>query len=159
MIGLDYSDCHRSLREIHGKSGEPIARLTLLGWICVGAVTDTVENRTFSTKFIQIQDSSIDQTLRQYWEIERFNESNNVLSQNEQKALKLAEQLIIEKENFYSVPIPWKDNKDSLKNNYQMTLDRLKSTEKKLKRDPEMFERYSNTIEQYVKISTSKGVN
>ena len=109
--------------------------------------------------FIQIQDSSIDQTLRQYWEIERFNESNNVLSQNEQKALKLVEQFIIEKVNFYSVPIPWKDNKDSLKNNYQMTLDRLKSTEKKLKRDPEMFERYSNTIEQYVKISTSKGVN
>ena len=41
-IGLDYSDCYRSLREIHGKSGEPIARLIPLGWTCVGAVTDTV---------------------------------------------------------------------------------------------------------------------
>ena len=70
--------------------------------------------------FMQIQDSGIDQTLRQFWEIESFNESNTVLSQNEQKALKLVEQLIIEEENFYSVPIPWKDNKDSLKNKRAM---------------------------------------
>ena len=36
LIGLDYPDLHQSLYEVHGKPGEPIARLTPFGWTCVG---------------------------------------------------------------------------------------------------------------------------
>ena len=35
LIGLDCADLHFSLQDVRGKSGQPIARLTLLGWTCV----------------------------------------------------------------------------------------------------------------------------
>ena len=36
LIGLDLSDLHCSLKEIKGCLGEPMARLTLLGWTSIG---------------------------------------------------------------------------------------------------------------------------
>ena len=54
LIGLDYSELHRSLYEVYGDKGEPIARLTPLGWTCVGAVEEKVgdlsNTRTFFAK-------------------------------------------------------------------------------------------------------------
>ena len=36
LIGIDYPDLHYSYHDIKGKPGEPVARLTPLGWTCVG---------------------------------------------------------------------------------------------------------------------------
>ncbi|XP_053395846.1 uncharacterized protein LOC128555994 [Mercenaria mercenaria] len=44
LIGVDYSDLHYSLHEVRGEPGEPIARLTPLGWTCVGSIENSVEN-------------------------------------------------------------------------------------------------------------------
>ena len=38
LIGIDQADFHFSFRDVCGRSGEPIARLTPLGWTCVGQV-------------------------------------------------------------------------------------------------------------------------
>ena len=36
LIGLDSADLHYSFKDIRGEPGQPIARLTPLGWTCVG---------------------------------------------------------------------------------------------------------------------------
>ena len=36
LIGVDQAELHYSLQDACGKPGEPIARLTPLGWTCVG---------------------------------------------------------------------------------------------------------------------------
>ena len=36
LIGVGYPDFHFSLKDIRGKPGELIARLTPLGWTCIG---------------------------------------------------------------------------------------------------------------------------
>ena len=36
LIGLDYLELHQSIQEVCGPPGEPIARLTSLGWTCTG---------------------------------------------------------------------------------------------------------------------------
>ena len=36
LIGLDCADLHCAIQEVRGRPGEPIARLTLLGWTCIG---------------------------------------------------------------------------------------------------------------------------
>ena len=36
LIGLDCAELHCSTQEIRGGPGEPIARLTPLGWTCIG---------------------------------------------------------------------------------------------------------------------------
>lgn len=36
LIGIDCADLHYALEEIRGRPGEPVARLTPLGWTCIG---------------------------------------------------------------------------------------------------------------------------
>ena len=36
LIGLDCAGLNFALQEVIGRPGQPIARLTLLGWTCVG---------------------------------------------------------------------------------------------------------------------------
>ena len=38
LIGLDCADLHYSFQDIRGASGQPVARLTPLGWTCIGPV-------------------------------------------------------------------------------------------------------------------------
>ena len=35
LIGLDFADLHYALEEVRGKQGDPVARLTPLGWTCI----------------------------------------------------------------------------------------------------------------------------
>ena len=38
LIGLDCADLHYSFQDIQGAPGQPVARLTPLGWTCIGPV-------------------------------------------------------------------------------------------------------------------------
>lgn len=77
LIGLDYADLHYSLRDIRGAPGEPIARLTPLGWTCIGAIQCTSVRqyvnhiRTYYHGDGQLEfDDTVCQLLRQFWELE-----------------------------------------------------------------------------------------
>ena len=51
------------------------------------------------------------------------------------------------------VEMPWKPNAPELSNNYEMAVNRLISTEKRLLKDPKLAESYSEVISKY----TQKG--
>ena len=51
LIGLDYLELHTSLREVYGTPGDPIARLTPLGWTCIGYLSNSHKNLTNFTYF------------------------------------------------------------------------------------------------------------
>ena len=42
LIGIDYAKLHHSIKDIRGQPGEPVVRLTPLGWTCIG-VADVVD--------------------------------------------------------------------------------------------------------------------
>ena len=77
LIGVDNSDLHTCVKEVVGKPKEPVARLTPLGWTCIGNMgkgkaTFTVKkghayfiNRHESSKGEQTND-----TMKQMWELE-----------------------------------------------------------------------------------------
>ena len=50
LIGLDYADLLYAIEERRGKPGDPIARLTPLGWTCIGNL-DSHDNTILQTKF------------------------------------------------------------------------------------------------------------
>ena len=76
LIGLDCADLHYSFKGIRGRPGQPIARLTPLGWTCIGALSDIRLNdpktyfaRTyFASDQVTMEDVNV--VLRQFWEIE-----------------------------------------------------------------------------------------
>ena len=62
LIGIDHADLHYSIRDVRGQHGEPIARLTPLGWTCIGVADISNPQpaaRTFYSKQQEDQISSI----------------------------------------------------------------------------------------------------
>ena len=39
LIGVHYAELHYSFKDVLGQPGEPVARLTPLGWTCTGTVS------------------------------------------------------------------------------------------------------------------------
>ena len=76
LIGIDYVELHYSFKDVRGQLGEPIARLTPLGWTCTGTVSGLrggdYQSSFTHTYFVGEQSDAdeISGLLRQFWEIE-----------------------------------------------------------------------------------------
>jgi len=148
LIGIDCLELHTAIYERRGEPGEPVARLTPLGWTCVGPVIDN-DNSSFTTFFLE--DQELNSTLKRFWEIEEPGSTHdNTLSKSEIEAISQCEQTMRTVENRYEIGIPWKDNKHELENNYEMAKRRLENTEKKLAKNTDLQKVYTETIEKYV---------
>ena len=148
LIGVDHADLMYSEKDIMGKSGEPIARLTPLGWTCVGGPQTGPRNRTNFT-FMTTTNDDIDKLLRKYWDIEEPTENTQFVKADEKHALAVAAESIEYKHCHYSIALPWRQNKEDLPNNYRMACYRLENTEKRLKREPEVAEAYTEVFRKY----------
>ena len=74
LIGLDHVHLHYSIKDIKGKPDQPIARLTPLGWMRMGALGDKIGPTThFATIYFTLDQTireNIDVVLRKFWEID-----------------------------------------------------------------------------------------
>lgn len=151
LIGLDNADMHVAEREIRGKPGEPIARLTPLGWTCVGSTVpggSDIRTNFVHTYFVQ----QIDETLRKFWEVESCTSSDQLLSPSDRAVIEstTSSMKYSSSEQRYQVGIPWKQDPTELPCNYELAIRRLEGTEKRLVRDPTVATAYCATIQQYL---------
>lgn len=147
LIGLDCLELHAAIFEVRGQPGQPVARLTPLGWTCVGQIlSNGSSDQTFFVK-----DQELNTALRKFWEIEEVStEKQPLYSESEQAALNQSEQSLRIVDDRYEIGFPWKESKDKLENNYEMARKRLENTEKRLNKNPEIRETYSKTINMYL---------
>ena len=176
LIGLDYAELHYSFKDVRGQPGEPVARLTPLGWTCTGTVsglrggltplgwtcTGTVsglrggdyQSSFAHTYFLREQSDTVEISglLRQFWEIEnpRTSRDQPVLNPDEQCALEQVEKSLKYVDGRNQVALPWKENVPDLPDNYDMALRRLCNTERHLLKNPEIATAYSENITQYL---------
>lgn len=151
LIGSNYPELGLSLDERHGKSGEPIARLTPLGWSCVGRYVDhtvclnVVENSTNCYAGITVE---LDDHLRRMWnhEIDRpVNEQP--YSADEARAYAKVEASLKKLDDRYQVAVPWDEEVPTLSDNRDSAFRRLCSLEKGMSKKPvEISERYDDTF-------------
>ena len=142
LIGLDCADLHYSYRDIRGKPGQPITRLTPLGWTCVGALYNLPQSR-FSTHFArtyftsdQIGEESVDAVLRQFWEVDCIGVQRlPVMTVEDRLVLDKVQKSIEFVGGHYQVAIHWRKDKLSIPNNYKMALERLKKLETRLQKN------------------------
>lgn len=136
LIGTDYSDLHYS-HDIEGLPGEPVARLTPLGWTCIGNTDVSNTNDTHFSSFFTHDRSGtteISEILRSFWEVESSGTLPcSVLSKKYQKALEIAENSLEYTDGRYRVAVRWKESALALYDNYQMAMKRLENTEKEVK--------------------------
>ena len=137
LIGVDQSDLHCSLQDIGGGSGEPIARLTPLGWTCIGG---PYMNNSICTNLTFFQHDIADSggLVRRFWEIKELPSKSSILVKPEEKiTLPIVSDSLAYNDGHYSVSVPWKSAQPELPNNYKMAVNRLENTEKRLPDPPE----------------------
>ena len=158
LIGLDCLDLHCSTEEVRGRPGEPVARLTPLGWTCVGnpynSDTPILQTHFAYTYFMRDQ-SEIQQlnvNLKRFWEIEETPSVHSapIVQIHEQCALKKVKNSLEYDNAMYRIGVPWIDSKPILPDNYRMALQRLQNTEKRLQKSPDVAMAYSDIIDKYV---------
>jgi len=122
LIGLDYANLHSALYEVHGNVGEPIARLTPLGWTCIGNTDKDTHTSLFSTYFVN-QTSELDELTKEFWAMDSYGTQKHEkdLTPVKTRVLKQTTESIKCENNHYEVGIPWKESKREISNNYEMT--------------------------------------
>ena len=93
--------------------------------------------------------------MQKFWEVDSSGliTEKELLKKEEVSAIKAFESSVQFKGERYEVEMPWKSNAPELPNNYEMAVNRLISTEKRLLNDPKLAESYSEVISKY----TQKG--
>ena len=143
---------------MRSRQGKPVARLTPLGWTCIGNPGSDYKHvlqTNFACTYF-VRDTSeierLNENLKKFWKVESISSSHEttIVRIEEQVALKKVEQSITYEEQLYRVGIPWKCNEAVLPKNYRIALQRLKNTEKRLKRSPDITTAYSQCIERYI---------
>ena len=138
--------------------GEPIARLTPLGWTCTGILPQgKLFNSTYLTYFAKNANSndvmlrSIDQSLQRFWEIEDYEHDEVIASKpQDNEALLTVKESLKWTGDRYEVSIPWKLNPAILPSSYEMALKRLKNIEKRLLKEHDLGLSYCNLITSYI---------
>jgi hypothetical protein len=152
LLGADQADLIFSMEDIRGNAGEPIARLTPLGWTCIGTTSHTsdYEHSNFAFFARDSDNSSLDNLVRKYWE---FDEpaATTIVKPEEKRAIQIASESIVYQSGHYSIGIPWKADIDrtALPDSYKTAMSRLQNTEKRLLRDPEIAKNYQDIFDKY----------
>ena len=156
LIGVDNVALHVSEAEVKGREGEPVARLTPLGWTCVGCVRPGFPSGSTSDVLFAFHTTGTDQVLdklvRQFWQIDHEHLSDRPLTTDEQKALNVVTSSLERDGNRYQVSLPWRVKPDelALPDSYSTALRRLQQTEKSLLKNPERAAAYGQVIAKHL---------
>ena len=150
LIGLDHPEIiERQLTVRRGKTGDPMAIKTPLGWTVCGRVGKTSSPRT-RVNFLATE-RSIGEKLDRLFNTEFRDSLSDAadLSLEDAKA-----KLIIEKsaklvDGHYQISLPFKTNPPVLSNNMEMAQKRLEHLKLKLDSNPGMKESYHSVLKQY----------
>lgn len=133
-----------------GKSGSPVAQKTRLGWILGGKIHQTNSENEFSCFGTYINEDSIDEQLKEFWEIEEVNaheESKNCdENQCEQFFCKTTTRDVSGR---YQVRLPFINEIPILGRSRSIAIAQLLNLERKFQRDPELKRQYVANIQEY----------
>ena len=96
----------------------------------------------------------LDQIVRQFWETEDCLDANSTetaMSIEDKQCLKMLAAGTKIVNGKYEVPMLWKQIDSRLPNNHEMALRRLRSLHKRFLGNPDLFEKYKETINTNIK--------
>lgn len=107
LIGVDQADLLYSLKDVKGRSGEPIARLTPLGWTCIGNPDGKAERIYANFIFFLSDSDKLNSLVRPYWDIDEPTSSKtNIVNPNEKLARDTVAKSLTFVDGHYTVGMP-----------------------------------------------------
>lgn len=151
LIGLPHAKLMTTCKVRMGKSTEPIAAKTSLGWVVYGAA-DTNINPVFHISET-FPDSVLDEELRNYFSLESLGISQKHLeieSLEESRAREIMISSTKLKGTYFETGLLWKFDKVNFPFSYGNAMQRLLQIERRLEKDPELSKIVNNLMEEYL---------
>ena len=156
LLGANVIDAilHREVRR--GNQGQPAAVLTAFGWTLTGSVKGLVPGECLSvmcTQRIPSAEDQLHQLMQHWWRTDSFGtkyQQESPRSIEDQLAVKILEDTVKHVGDRYEAGLLWKDPSVHFPDNRVMAERRLISTERALRRDHTLAEKYKDIIEGYV---------
>ena len=152
ILGQDVFHAIRPLEYFEtDRKDTPIAVRLPLGWVLSGPLPST--SGLFSTCFKAVtrseEDSKLSEQLRSWYDIESYAAYKQVDSRSaaDARALKILDETTYHDGCRYQVGMLWAQEESSLPNNYFSALVQLKSLERRLGKDTDLKNSYSQTIQ------------
>ncbi|XP_064643076.1 uncharacterized protein LOC135497244 [Lineus longissimus] len=153
LIGIN---AHLQMDTRTGRKNQPIAVKTPLGWSLMG-VTDAhhTDNVAARVNLLRRDGQQLQQQIEMFWSTESFGVScrgEKPLSREDKQAEKIMEELTHLVNGQYEVGMLWRDYIDAvpLPDNRQIASRRYHLLEKCLRKDEELNQLYSETLNGYV---------
>ena len=96
----------------------------------------------------------LDQIVKRFWKTEDCRNANSretAMSIEDKQCLKVLEAGTKIVNGRYKVPMLWKQIDSRLPNNHEMAMRRLRSLHKQFRENPDLFEKYRETRNTYIK--------
>ena len=151
LTDQDYSDALIPLDIRRGRTGEPFAIKSMLGWCLKGSVPTSGVSHNVVTHFIVAESPTVQDVSRdnhRLREIDNEGLGTTSLSQSDKYVLNLWDQNHRKVDGHYELQIPWKNSED-LPNDIAVAKARLSSLLKKLQREG-LEERYNVEFQKLI---------
>ncbi|XP_035222486.1 uncharacterized protein LOC118195296 [Stegodyphus dumicola] len=101
------------------------------------------------------QDLKTSAALKKRWDLDAIGILDYKTNENDTEVMQRFEETTEYKTNRYEVSLPWKGNVNKMGSNYNIALNRWSSLLKRFKKNPEIYDKYSRVIEDYL----NKGIS
>ena len=150
LIGQDYPDALIPLATVSGGKGEPYAVRTRLGWTVNGPVNTSEtrgEQQAFFTQGERYE--RLDQQVERFWKLESSGiyDDNRAMSVQDELVTARWENTAMYEDGHYTLPIPFRHEDPQLPDNKRMAELQLRLLRRKLEKNPELSEKYTEGME------------
>ena len=134
LIGQDNAEALIPLEIRKGQKGEPFATRTMFGWSFNGPARPNIVSHKVISNFITTSYVKADMTQSWNSQDEGINEDGLSWSQEDKRVIDLwnRERKLVD--GHYQIPIPWRDEKAIVPNNFCVAMSRLKSLNRSLEK-------------------------
>ncbi|XP_058448081.1 uncharacterized protein LOC131432741 [Malaya genurostris] len=154
LIGLKDIHLYAPIESRIGQPEEPIAVRSKLGWTVYGPTSEA----HFDTGLVghhscnTVSNQELHDLLKSHYDMEETGISVALLPEPEEdrRALEILKATTVRIGDRFEIGLLWKDDDPSFPDSYPMALKRLQSLEKRLIKDPELYEKVRGMIAEYL---------
>jgi len=153
LIGVDNPELFWTLEERRGNQGQPYAVRTRLGWSLIGAASAPEQTKSIQVNFVRGSDQELDVQIERLWKMDLVPDATNFgtgTSKEDRLALISMKESKLLVDGHYQIALPWKPGAPNLDDNRILAESRLNNLRKRLDKNPEMKQRYTSVIEDYL---------
>ena len=159
LIGVDNPELFRTQDERYGRTNEPFAVKTMLGWSIIGG--SAYRKNTLNVNFVSKADQLLQDQVNCLWKLDMTPnyDTKPGMSRNDRYAMDILRKSKKRVNGHYQLKLLWKPGFPKLKSNFKQATFRLDALRRRFARDETLRKMYTETIQGYVDKGFAERIN